>query len=169
MKRSDLPIPSPCSENWDTMTAVGKTLFCATCKKHVHDLTRMSEDEARVVLAATRRGDQEICVRYLHDAHGDLVFQMVDTRLVPATRLAKAKRALAFGTALVGVSAIAACASTPQAQPEMYGGAVACPTERPADPAASGSAVPPSPPSTASGPEAPVVPAPSGQTAPLAK
>ncbi len=137
MKRADLPIPTPCTEDWDTMTAVGKTLFCATCKKHVHDLTRMTEGEARDVLAS--KGEASLCVRYLHDAHGDLVFRMVETRLVPVSRLAKAKRMFAFGAAMAGVSALAACAST-QPKPEMLGGAVACPTDQPNPPAPSGTA-----------------------------
>jgi len=163
MKRADLPIPTPCHEDWDTMTVVGKTLFCAACKKHVHDLTRMTEAEAREVLA--RRGAEELCVRYLHDAYGDLVFRMVAPPLVPPSRLAGAKRALALGASIAGVSAIAACASAPPPQAEMYGGAVACPTEAPTSPTPSGTTS-----SAASGaPEATAAPSASGPPTPTAK
>ena len=147
MRREDLPIPIPCTENWDTMTVEGKRLFCGACKTHVHDLTRMSDEEAQVLVF--RRDQEPMCVRYLHDAHGNLVFRMIDTRLVPTSRLALAKRALALGGAAIGVSTIVACASAPPPGPQMLGGAVACPMPDP--PPSSAFPPPPAPSSSASG------------------
>lgn len=106
------------------MTVQGKRLFCGTCKKHVQDLTRMTEDEAHAMLAS--RGEGELCVRYLHDAYGDLVFQMVDTRMVPVSRLVRAKRIALASAAAMSLSSVMACAAaTPE--PQMVGGAIACP------------------------------------------
>lgn len=107
MKRSEIPIPIPCTENWDTMTPAGRTRFCATCKKHVQDISGMSESDAREVLA--RRVRDDLCVSYLFDKHGDVVFQMVDTRIIPANRLVRAGRAAASVAAAFAISTTIAC------------------------------------------------------------
>jgi hypothetical protein len=127
MHRSELPIPSPCTENWDTMTPHGKRLFCDKCNKHVQDLTRMSEREARATLEregyGTTRG-AELCVRYLHDAYGNLVFQMVDPGIVAPSRLVRAKRVAAVAATAAAAAFVMACggAQTPPGG-QMLGGA----------------------------------------------
>lgn len=107
MKRSEIPIPIPCTENWDTMTPAGRTRFCATCKKHVQDISGMTEEDAREVLA--RRVRDDLCVSYLFDKHGDVVFQMVDTRIIPPNRLVRAGRAAATAAAAFALSTTIAC------------------------------------------------------------
>lgn len=125
MKQSDIPIPLPCSENWDTMTREGRKLFCDKCKKHVHDLTRMTEEETRALLA--QRGESELCVRYLHDAFGNLVFGMVDTSIIAPSRLVRARRAVVAAAATLSVSATMACGGAQKNEEHMLGGAIACP------------------------------------------
>lgn len=53
----------------------------------MHDLSQLSEREARSLLA--RAATAHLCVRYLHDAQGEIVF---GAPLVAATTLVKAKR-----------------------------------------------------------------------------
>jgi hypothetical protein len=137
MRREDLPIPVPCHEDWNTMTVEGKTLFCAACKKNVKDMVRMTEAEARELLA--QPDQRELCVRYLYDAHGRLMFDWVDTTLVPVTNLvrpsSRAKslsRVLAAGAVAVGLSSIMACGGPSSGQVVM--GIVACPPGGPGAP-----------------------------------
>lgn len=140
MRREDLPIPVPCHEDWNTMTVEGKTLFCAACKKNVKDLVRMTEAEASELLA--KPDNRDLCVRYLYDAHGELVFDWVDTTIVPVTNLvrqtSRAKslsRVLQAGAVAVGLSSIMACAGSsgpPSGQVVM--GMVACPPNGPSAP-----------------------------------
>lgn len=116
MKRSDLPIPTPCDQNWDTMTPAGRKRFCGECKKHVHDLSAMEPEEAKALLASPPT--EGLCVRYLHDEYGAIVFSMVDTTLVPANMLHRARRALTATAAIAGVAAtLTGCMGAPQARP----------------------------------------------------
>lgn len=108
MKRQDLAIASPCAMDWNTMTAEGRKRFCDACKKHVHDLSSMKEAEAVALLQ--KPPAEGLCVRYLYNAYGEVLFDMVDTRIVPASRLVRARRALESGAAAAGVAlSLAAC------------------------------------------------------------
>jgi hypothetical protein len=109
MKREDLPIPSPCNADWNTMTAAGRKRFCADCKKHVHDLSKLTEPEAQALLAAPP--SEGLCVRYIYNTRGDVMFQVVDTSLVPASNLNRAKAQLR-ASALAVASALAATSAT---------------------------------------------------------
>jgi hypothetical protein len=137
MHASEIPIASPCGADWRTMKPTDTKRFCESCQKHVHDLSAMTRDEARAVLASPPV--EGLCVRYLHDAHGDIVFRqgpIAPTLLVRAKRLATAAAAAALPLAM------AACAgnATTGSPPPMMG-AVACP----APPMPSASAVAPEP------------------------
>lgn len=70
MRSENLRIVEPCSADWEQMDGDGATRFCRLCKKDVHDLSSMTEADARAFLSA---GDQP-CIRYRHDARGDVVF-----------------------------------------------------------------------------------------------
>ncbi len=91
MKRSDLPIASPCSKDWDTMTAAGRKRFCSDCKKHVHDMSCMSRSEAGAFLR--EHAGQHLCVRYAHDSAGNLLFAPAE--LIATSSLMSAVRGLA--------------------------------------------------------------------------
>lgn len=62
MQRSEAPIQSPCSEDWNAMEGNDQRRFCGQCAKHVHNLSAMTEGEARAVVA-----DRDVCVRYSVD------------------------------------------------------------------------------------------------------
>jgi hypothetical protein len=51
--------PKPCSERWDDMRPEGCNRFCDKCEKTIHDLSKLTLEEAED-LARSRR---EICVR----------------------------------------------------------------------------------------------------------
>jgi hypothetical protein len=58
---SDLRIsfPDPCGESWDAMQPSGCDRICATCSETVHDLTKLTVDEAEALL----REPGKHCVR----------------------------------------------------------------------------------------------------------
>ena len=101
MKAADIRIPDPCNEDWGRMTPEQRGRFCGACQKKVHDLSAMSEKEAKAVL----KSDADICVSYLSDKTGVVQFQ--PERIVPVGRLFRR----ASTTAAAGLSlALAACA-----------------------------------------------------------
>jgi hypothetical protein len=63
MHKDSARIPSPCHEDWGAMSGDDQKRFCASCSKHVHDLSSMPEAKAATLLAS---GD--VCVRYLYHA-----------------------------------------------------------------------------------------------------
>ncbi|MFO0662892.1 MAG: hypothetical protein U0174_03020 [Polyangiaceae bacterium] len=147
MKKNDIAIPIPCDANWDTMTPEGRKRFCDRCKKHVHDLSQLSREEANELLA--RRVRDDLCVSFLYDRMGNVVFDMVDTRIVAPSRLVRAKRAAAAAAATLALSTTIACGGAegvtrtggaPPADMHRLGGAVAMPP-----PTASALEAPPSP------------------------
>ena len=44
-KQLKLSIPTPCTEDWNTMTSTQSGKFCASCQKTVVDFSRMSDTE----------------------------------------------------------------------------------------------------------------------------
>jgi hypothetical protein len=154
MNTSEVPIASPCGQDWTTMKPGDKGRYCGACKKTVHDLSALTKREARALLAApTTEG---LCVRYLYDAHGDIAF----TDTVPASRLVCAKRALVAAAALALPMTLNACMGAqarpvPPPDPDMQQvtGAVAMPP-MPADAGPTSPVTPAAPP-----PATPVTPA----------
>jgi hypothetical protein len=79
--------------------------FCAECKQIVHDLSALTEQEARALLDGPQTDG--LCVRYLHDGRGQLVFRAEP--LVEPSRLARAKRAAAALLAIAAPLGLTAC------------------------------------------------------------
>jgi hypothetical protein len=73
MRRTHLPISSPCHEDWDAMDRVARGRFCQQCDKQVFDLSSMTEREAEGVLA--EHAGARICVRYCHGRDGAIRFR----------------------------------------------------------------------------------------------
>jgi hypothetical protein len=79
MHRDQLPIPEPCSADWEGMHGGSRKRFCDQCSKHVHDLSAMTEDEASTVLE-----EPGVCVRYTVKPDGDIRFRSRRTFLAGA-------------------------------------------------------------------------------------
>lgn len=77
------------------MSGDEKRRFCASCDKHVHDLSAGTEEEARTLLAANQ--GRRICVRFARDASGGVRF-----------RTATAVAAIAVAVAVSGCASHAA-------------------------------------------------------------
>ena len=127
MRKSELPISNPCDEDWGGMRRdPGARRFCDQCSKHVHDLTSLTEDEAREVLA--QAGGERICVRYRVDGSGTLEFRQpahkTQSPLVPVTALRRrapasvSPRVAPIAAAPAAVLAVALAACTPHGEAE---------------------------------------------------
>ncbi|MEZ4323097.1 MAG: hypothetical protein R3F61_36865 [Myxococcota bacterium] len=90
MRADELPIPKPCDVPWESMTGSDCRRHCAQCSKDVHDLSALTEREARRI---ARPG---VCVQYRRDARGNVVFR-------PSRRA----RMVALATTLIGGAAFA--------------------------------------------------------------
>jgi len=72
MKRDELKINEPCTEDWDAMhESEGAARFCDKCTKDVHNVSNMTRDEARKFLEAHR--DSNLCITYRYDARSSEV------------------------------------------------------------------------------------------------
>ncbi len=85
-----LPIARPCAASFAAMPGDATKRFCASCNKHVHDLSSGTEADARALFEKNR--GERVCVRFAKDSAGNVRF-----------------RGAAVGAAL----AVAACGSNP--------------------------------------------------------
>jgi hypothetical protein len=107
MKQTDIAIESPCGADWNAMQRGDKSRFCSDCKKTVHDLSAMSRVDAERLLA--QPAQQELCVRYLHNEMGHVMF--ADTfrdRPIPLVALLRKRATQAIAASALGVS-LTAC------------------------------------------------------------
>ena len=104
---SDLRVkfPRPCSEKWDGMRAEGCNRFCHRCEQTIHDLSRLTLDEAQALLAAGNK----VCVRAKLNADG-----VVDTM---TGRKGTTRRMIATVGASVGLLALSAQAAATDNKP----------------------------------------------------
>jgi hypothetical protein len=96
MNRSEIPIASPCNADWSTMTLADRGRFCGACRKVVRELRQMTETEARALLASPPT--EGLCVRYMHDATGEIVFRRDD--VVPVAKLLRRAAVVALAVVL---------------------------------------------------------------------
>jgi hypothetical protein len=104
MNRTDVPIATPCQVDWSSMTLADQGRFCGTCRKVVRELAQLTEGEARALLASPPT--EGLCVRYLYDERGEIVFRR---DVVPVARLRRRAAVLAMAVAIPMSSA--ACGS----------------------------------------------------------
>jgi hypothetical protein len=95
MRPIHLPIAEPCHEDWDAMQPRERGRFCDRCSKDVHDLSSMTEDEARAFLR--EKAGTRICVNYRHHDDGRIQFR-APGRVATAAATALAATALAACT-----------------------------------------------------------------------
>jgi len=65
-----LQVNTPCDADWDAMTGDERKRFCDHCSKHVHDLSALTEPEARELLSKPG-----ICGRYRVRPDGHVRFR----------------------------------------------------------------------------------------------
>jgi|GEM_PF-2348185 len=70
MKRKELHIAEPCSADWDQMTGDDRKRFCSSCTKHVHNVSELTEGEARELLSE----NSNLCVQYAFNREGKILF-----------------------------------------------------------------------------------------------
>ncbi len=120
MRRDDARIATPCGADWKAMSPRGKARLCGQCDKLVHDLSAMTEGAARALLQT--RPTEGLCIRYLHDATGEIWFGARTERVVPANRLARRGAAAMSAAALLLVPVLTeACGgAAPDRNPYNY-------------------------------------------------
>ncbi|MBL8942594.1 MAG: hypothetical protein JNK45_05575 [Myxococcales bacterium] len=88
MKRVELPILGPCPRVEDAIRVAPDLLWCESCRKHIHDVSAMTEPDARRFLAGL--GERSACARYRVDAAATIQFAAVRARIPLAAVLAVA-------------------------------------------------------------------------------
>lgn len=108
MNSKALVIAKPCDADWTKMTPADGGRFCGECKKVVKHISAMTEKDARKLLRSA--GEGELCIRYMHDKFGNVVFGVDQPRpdFVPASMLSRAKRAIAYAGLAVASQACSA-------------------------------------------------------------
>lgn len=99
----NIKIASPCSQDWDAMTGVGRKRYCGECKLNVYNLSGMTRREAESLLM---NSEGRLCVRFYRRQDGTILtkdcpvgWQAVKQRL---SRVATAFVSLVFA-ALSGI------------------------------------------------------------------
>ena len=106
-KATEIGIQTPCHLDWTKMTPADGGRFCGDCKKVVRDLSKMTEREARALVAKERY--EGICVRMLVDRDGNVFFG--GDKLISGSLLSKAKRAAMAAAAIALPLASSACSA----------------------------------------------------------
>ena len=120
MKRDDIRIPEPCHASWDEMRQEegDHRRFCDHCTKHVHDLSALTERQARALLDSSFRDGVSICVSYACGPGGEVRFAPEPTvPPAPQHQLLGLKRMVAAAALAVPMLA-AGC--TGEATPEEH-------------------------------------------------
>jgi hypothetical protein len=102
LRRRQLAVANPCSENWDAMAGGGRQRFCDVCKRSVHDLSVLTRRQA-IDLLDSNAG--KICGRIDYDQLGNQIF-------------AKERNAFErlIQISVLGASAVASAAAAPSCE-----------------------------------------------------
>lgn len=106
MDKRNIPVGTPCHLDWRKMTPADGGRFCGDCKKVVRDLSALSEAEATELVRNAR--NEDLCVRYVYDRFGRVVFRKGDG-IIPASLLLRGRRALLAVAAVATPFALQAC------------------------------------------------------------
>lgn len=118
MDAANVQITGPCPIDLDAIgyDRASKEAHCTHCVKSVHNLSAMTESDARTLLKANV--GRKICVTYTRAADGQIRFtppKPVAAAVVPLSRLRRSRPAAAAGLGLA--AALAAC--TPVDNPDV--------------------------------------------------
>lgn len=101
MHANEIEIPQPCHEDWDAMSLLQRGRHCDACRQTVHDLSSMTEREAKKLLSS----GEDVCISFHEDDNGSIKFRPAP--VVPLTALTRRlPQVAAAGLSL----ALAACA-----------------------------------------------------------
>jgi hypothetical protein len=102
VRHTDTLLSFPCGRDFATMDKVDGGRLCTECDKVVHDLSSMSEADAGALMGC--RDAPSLCVRYLYDESGRIVFgqaAVAQAHIVPSYRLTARMRERAVQAALL--------------------------------------------------------------------
>ena len=96
-------IASPCPARWEDMTGDDRARVCASCSKHVYNLSALTAGE---VAALVREKEGCLCGRFYQRTDGTML--TADCPVGLATRSVRRMKALAFATVLTVLGALGA-------------------------------------------------------------
>ena len=64
MDNFKISIPKPCHEDWNKFTPDEKGAFCKVCSKSVHDFTKRSAHEIKIILVEEINAGKKVCGRF---------------------------------------------------------------------------------------------------------
>lgn len=108
-----IKIASPCHANWEEMTGDERTRFCASCRKHVYNLSAMTAAQASNLI---REKEGKLCVRYFLRSDGTILTQDCPVGLAAARR-----QLLKVAAAFVSLLALAGFGCKKEEQPPLTG------------------------------------------------
>ncbi len=91
-------VASPCSADWDEMAGDEQVRFCKHCSKHVHDLSKITRNDVRKLVAAS---GGNLCVRYQKRPDGTL---KTAERAEPLTQIKRRLSRIAAGAFTASLS-----------------------------------------------------------------
>ena len=86
-------VAAPCKRSWDKMSGNEKTRFCGDCQLNVYNLSNMTTEEARELIA---QKEGRLCVRFFARADGTVI-----TKNCPKG-IARQRRTMAFSMSALG-------------------------------------------------------------------
>ncbi len=69
-----ISIPTPCHENWETMTPDTAGRYCSSCAKTVIDFTSMSDEEIKYFFI--RKKEEKVCGRFRNEQLGRITIEL---------------------------------------------------------------------------------------------
>jgi carboxypeptidase family protein/ankyrin repeat protein len=101
---NNVTVPSPCTEDWNSMTGNDQIRFCKHCDLDVHNLSQMTRSQAQRLID---RSNGRLCVRYHHDSAGQPLTLPVRQKLHRIGQRTSRIAAGAFTATLSVTSAVA--------------------------------------------------------------
>jgi hypothetical protein len=68
----DISISYPCPANWNAMEGDERVRFCSQCKLNVYNISEMSKDDARDLIA-NKEGEGQLCIRLYRRPDGTVI------------------------------------------------------------------------------------------------